>query len=128
MESELYLEINKEWFKKNADLLTEAHYDKYHGEERKDDKWVFDMGSELGIVPKFELTDEKNFVEIHQDYNRINDTIHFAVYAQTNDETIGQLITNHIDDISGDGLLKVMDIVVKKLNKFKNAIESIRNI
>lgn len=128
MESELYIEINKEWFKKNADLLTQAYYGQYHGETDNGDKWVFTLGEKHGIVPKFELTDETGFVEIHQDYDRINDTIHFATYAKTDDETIGQIISNHIDDISGDGLLKVMEIVVKKLNKFKNAIESIRNI
>lgn len=128
MEKELYLEINKEWFKKNAEKLTEAHYDRYHGETNDGDKYVFDLSTDNDIHPKFELCDEEGWVEIHQDYDKPNDSIHFIVYAETDDDTIGQLITNHIDDISGDGLLKVMDIVVKKLNKFKNAIESIRNI
>ncbi len=128
MEKELYLEINKEWFKKNADKLTEAHYERYHGETDDGDKWILDLGSEHGIFPQFELTDEKGFVEIHQDYDKSMDKVHFAVYAETDDETMAQIIANHIEDISGDGLLKVMEIIVKKLNKFKNAIESIRNI
>ena len=128
MEKELYLEINKEWFKKNADKMTDAHYDRYSGEHDDGDKWVLDLGSKQGVFPKFELTDEKGFVEICQDYDKPSDNVHFVVYAEIDDETIAQIIANHIEDISGDGLLKVMEIIVKKLNKFKNAIESIRNI
>lgn len=48
MEKELYLEINKKWFTKNAKELTEAHYARYTGEHDDGDKWVLDLGSGSG--------------------------------------------------------------------------------
>lgn len=43
-------------------------------------------------------------------------------------ETIVALVENSIDDIKGEALVFIIELVVKKLNKFKSLIESIRGL
>lgn len=54
------------------------------------------------------------------------------VYSNTdielNPETIVKLVENSIDDIKGDSLTMIIEIVVKKLNRFKSLIESARSL
>ena len=43
-------------------------------------------------------------------------------------DTIVALVENSIDDIKGEALVSIITLVVKKLNKFKSLIESIRGL
>lgn len=57
-----------------------------------------------------------------------NDNCYVSLDYTPETDTIVALVENSIDDIKGDSLVSIIELVVKKLNKFKSLIESIRGL
>ena len=110
----MYIMINKQWFEKNRLKLEEASDEK--------DSYVItteDVNAELNELSN----DNELFIAECK-----GDNVYVSLDYTPKPETIVALVENAIDDIKGESLVSIIEIVVKKLNKFKSLIESIRGL
>lgn len=110
----MYVSIKKEWFEKNRLKLEKA--------SDENDSYVItteDMNAELN-----ELSDDNELFIAE----RMDDDVYVSLDYTPKPETIVALVENAIDDIKGESFVAIIEVVVKKLNKFKSLIESIRGL
>lgn len=112
----MYITINKEWFEKNKVKFSDAAVKEHNS---SDDYFInFNSTPELMELDKGELhLSERKGEDIYVSMDYSPDT-----------DVIVSLVEESIDDIKGDALVKIIELVVKKLNKFKSLIESIRGL
>lgn len=106
--------INKEWFEKNRLKLEEA----------SDNKDSYVIITENTNAELNELSNDNELFIAEQK----GDNVYVSLDYTPKPETIVALVENAIDDIKGESLVSIIEIVVKKLNKFKSLIESIRGL
>lgn len=112
----MYITMNKEWFEKNKQKFSDAAEKEI---STTSDYFInFDTVAELNELDKGELhlSDSKG------------ENIYVSMDYTPNTDVIVSLVEDSIDDIKGDALVKIIELVVKKLNKFKSLIESIRGL
>lgn len=114
----MYISIDEAWLQKNMKKLQDA------SDEEGKIVITTDGDSELGelnddnslwLTETIEGADKGTKVWVSLDYK-----------PKTN--IIVALVENSIDDIKGDALVSIVELVVKKLNKFKSLIESVRGL
>lgn len=57
-----------------------------------------------------------------------NENVYSSLDYTPHTDTVVAMVENSIDDIKGESLVSIIELVVKKLNKFKSLIESIRGL
>ncbi|MFB5598569.1 MAG: hypothetical protein ACE5RJ_06110 [Nitrosopumilaceae archaeon] len=109
----MYISINKEWFLENKDKL----------EGNSDEKGCYVIETE-NIEAELGELNEGNKMWIKE----TDDNVFVSLDYTPETETVVSLVENAIDDIKGDALVSIIEMVVKKLNKFKSLIESVRGL
>lgn len=109
----MYISINKEWLNTNMQKFLDA----------SDDKECLMIDTE-GKAELNELSNDGELFIAEDTSNQIYCSLDYT----PNTDTIVSLVENSIDDIKGDSLVSIIELVVKKLNKFKSLIESIRGL
>lgn len=109
----MYISINTIWFEKNKAKFLEA----------SDDKECFVISTEEDATLNELSNDGELFIS-----EDVKDQFYCSLDYTPETETIVALVENSIDDIKGDALVSIIELVVKKLNKFKSLIESIRGL
>lgn len=108
----MYVNIKKQWFLENKEKFEEA--------SDENDSYMIEVD---GTVELNELTN-KNELFIAES----TDDIYVSLDYTPKPDTIVALVENAIDDIKGESFISIIEVVVKKLNKFKSLIESIRGL
>jgi len=110
----MYITINKEWFEKNkSKFLEESDIDGSYMISTDNQATFGELND--GTIWISEEYDEKEQCYVSLDWTPETDTI------------VG-LVEDSIDDIKGDALIRIIEVLVKKLNKFKSLIESVRGL
>ena len=108
----MYIMINKQWFEKNKLKL-----------DNPDEKDSYLIQTENINAELNELNNGELFLS-----ERKGENVYVSLDYKPNTETIVALVEDSIDDIKGEALVKIIELMVKKLNKFKSLIESIRGL
>lgn len=122
MES-MYVNINKKWFEEN----------KQRFEDNADEEGYYlimdDTNSEYDITcSKVEVTDIEPEYGVSLLQNDINKNIYVGLDWKPEAQEVAAIVEQELDNISGDSLTKIIELVVKKLNKFRSFIESIKGL
>ncbi len=113
----MYVSINKKWF--------EANKEKFAKTADSDEDYV--ISSEVITENDLEVS------EITDDYVSLNqqDSEHkiwVSLDWSPESEDIANLLERSMDDLKGEALSTVIEVVVKKLNKLRTFIESIKGL
>ena len=113
----MYVSINKEWFEKNKVKFAAAADDK--------DSYVLDSDSfNEEEVEVSEITDEDVFLT----QSDTNSKIYISLSWKPTADHIAELLERSMEDLKGESLTRVIEVVVKKLNKLRSFIESIKGL
>jgi len=112
----MYVSINKDWFEKNKEKFAEA----------ADDEECYMIGENLSEknVEVNEITDD--YVSLSQ--TDVNGKIYIALDWTPKPDQIADLVERSMEDLKGESLTRVIEVVVKKLNKLRSFIESIKGL
>lgn len=118
MNGEIYIVINKEWFEKN----------KAKFEENADEEGNYQIDDQIIREKEVELGELQNDNNLYISQIEVNGNLYVSLDWQPEPETIVEMVENVIDDIKGESLSKIIELVVKKLNKLRTFLESIRGL
>jgi hypothetical protein len=111
----MYISINKEWFEKNKSKLGHPNEEDLYCIETEG--MLADVNMDEGINCKFYLNEDG-----------FDSNVYVSLDAQLAPENVVDFVEQSMDDIHGDAFAKIIELMVKKLNKFKNLIESVRGL
>lgn len=114
------IEIDSKWVLKHGPEYTKQFYEKYSGENKRDPGvFVFNLPDE-----EIECTGvEKDMgVFLRHDHDGIN----IGMCWKPKVAEVVDIVDVESDNLDSDGIPKLVEIVVKKLNRFKAAIEAIK--
>ena len=123
----LYVTIDKDWFEKNKEKLNERFAAIYSGtsKEELEESWHFEMPHNFTI----EYDEKNNTLDTHTDYeSNNNDGFYVSVESELKDDLTVAIVQATIDDLQGDAFAEIVGVIVKKFNKFKSALESIKGL
>lgn len=120
----MYVRIDKEWFDKNQKKFTDRavkdfgndpkqYYLITDEEVQEAETKVIDIDKKYGVQLEFSCMHEE--IQIFGDWKPTAD----SVVAMVSDE---------MDNIKGDALVKIVELLIKRLNKFKTLIESLKGL
>lgn len=113
----MYVSINKEWFEKNKEKFAEA----------ADEEGYYTIGTteiDEKDVEVNEITDD--YVSLSQ--KEVNGGIYICLDWKPEADSIADLVERSMEDLKGESLTRVIEVVVKKLNKLRSFIESIKGL
>lgn len=116
MKEKVYVCINKKWFDENRAKF----------EENADDE------DTLVILSETTGNTETEVAEINEEYgvsiNESNKNIWIGIDWKPKADQIVEIVSQEIDNIKGEALAKIIETIVKKLNKFKTLVETIKGL
>lgn len=118
-EDNISLELNKEFIKtQNLEKLDNQYYKDYSGTEK--DEEIFRV-EQLATIEELDVGEDGVLLSISGDFGNM-----VVNYMPKQNTLIG--LVEEQDNLDSDILIRVTELVVKKLNKFKSLIESIKGI
>ena len=122
----VYMQINKKWFEEHKDEFYKTWKDESGSEEEDEQCYTIDLDEVCKpVTPELELqeiTKDGAFVSTG------NTPVYLSFDWKPSPSELADLLEYAIDDIQGEPLTKVIEVVVKKLNKLRNIIESIKGL
>ena len=119
----MYISIDKAWFDKNAKKL-ESIGDKEFGQGSG--KYLITDDIVQEAQPSVIEIDKKEGVTL--DFKSMSDEITmYCDWKPTTDHVV-VMVENEIDNIKGDAFVRIVELLIKRLNKFKAFIESVKNL
>ena len=116
---QLDIDFNKDFVKiQNLEKLDKEYFKEYSGTEP--DEQVFKTQLKF-TIEELDTSEDGVLLSIEGDFGR------FLFNYNPKQTILLQLVENQ-DNIDSDILVKLVELVVKKLNKFKSLIESIKGI
>ncbi len=109
----MYVSINKKWFEENKERFA-----RQDSEEK-----YYEITDVDGTVEMNDMNEGK--LSISED---ADSKIYISLSYQPSPDVIVSMVEEALDDIKGDAFAKIIELVVKKLNKFKSLIESVRGL
>lgn len=115
----MYISINKAWFDKNRKKLEDA--------SDNDESLVIDSDNlDLKQPDLLDGVQDDGSICINQEDT--NKNVWVSLDYTPEPEVIAALVETSMDNLKGDSLTKVIEVVVKKLNKLRSFIESIKGL
>jgi len=123
----LYLTIDKDWFEKNKEKLNKEFAKIYSGTDATEleESWHFEISHKFTI--SYDV--DNNTLDTCTDYEGNNkDGFYVSVESKLKDDLTVSIVQATIDDLQGDAFAEIVGVIVKKFNKFKSALESIKGL
>ena len=119
MEDKIEINLNKNFVKlENITKLDKKFYEDHKGEEKDVDVFKSEVDYE---VECHDISEGEILLGISGEFG------HFFVNWEPKPSELLSLVEQQ-ESISGDVLVKIVELVVKKLNKFKALLESIKGV
>jgi hypothetical protein len=110
----MYITINKKWFEENKQKFSDEA-------DEKDNYQILIEDTNAQI----EISEDCKFYLYE---NGFDDNVYVSLDCELEPQHVVEFVEQSIDDIKGDSFAKIIELMVKKLNKFKSLIESIRGL
>jgi hypothetical protein len=114
----VYIRISKEYFEKNREKWSNAGQKEFNEECY--------LISTNGSAEMLELA-YNNTLTISEQLGGENG-IYVSLDFTPEPDTIVGMVENEIDNIRGDALVRIIQSIVSKLNKYKNLIETMKSL
>lgn len=120
----MYVRIDKEWFDKNQKKFIERAV-KDFGNDPKQYYLITDEEVQEAKTKIIEI-DKKYGVQL--EFSSMNEEIQvYGDWKPTTDSVVA-LVSDEMDNIKGDALVRIVELLIKRLNKFKSLIESLKGL
>lgn len=123
----MYVKINKQWFDKNAKKLEERAIKEF-GADETSYYLIIDGDDEILVEAQPQVLDVDKKYGVNLKFSSMKDEIEFMSDWKPNTDSVVAMVEDEIDNIKGDALVKIVQLVIGKLNKFKSLIESVKNL